>query len=187
MSQRRLATHDLVLEGTRVTLRPLTEDDWETLLRWNSDPEVLYYSEGDDVESYSLEEVQRIYRGISQSALCFMIEIDGEPIGECWLQRMNLDRILERYAGVDCRRIDLMIGEKELWGRGYGPEAIKQLTDYAFEVESADLVFGCDIGDYNVRSRRAFEKCGFALDTLVPAQPGAKAAFNLDLVIAAPR
>jgi hypothetical protein len=42
-----LRTHDITLRSERVVLRPMTEGDWNILLRWNSDPEVLYYS--DDV------------------------------------------------------------------------------------------------------------------------------------------
>ena len=98
----------------------MTEDDWDILLKWNSDPEVLYYSEGDNITSRNLEEVQGIYRWVSQTAFCFMIEVGGMPIGECWLQRMNLERILEKYPNADCRRIDLMIGEKAFWGQGLG-------------------------------------------------------------------
>ena len=63
-----LKTHSLTLRGERVTLRPMTEDDWNLLFRWNNDPEVLYYSEGDEVNSRTLEEVQSIYRGVSQQA-----------------------------------------------------------------------------------------------------------------------
>ena len=111
-----LKQHHITLQGERVTLRPMTEGDWDILLKWNSDPEVLYFSEGDDVKAYSLEQVQEIYRNTSQKAFCFTIELNGMPIGECWLQRMNLERILRRYPDLDCRRIDLMIGEKQLWG-----------------------------------------------------------------------
>ena len=77
----RLRTHNITLSGPRVTLRPMTEQDWDVLLRWNSDAEVLCYSEGDDVASYSLEEVQEIYRGVSRAAYCFIIEFAGRPTG----------------------------------------------------------------------------------------------------------
>ena len=134
----KLREHETVLRGEKVVLRPMTEGDWDILLKWNSDPEVLYFSEGDDVTSYSLEDIQGMYRGVSQSAFCFVIELDGRPIGECWLQRMNLKRILKRYPGQDCRRIDLMIGEKDLWGRGLGTDVIQTLTGFGFEEEGAD-------------------------------------------------
>lgn len=99
-----LRQHNIKIQRGKITFRPMTEEDWEILLKWNSDPEVLYYSEGDNVKTYTLEQVRRIYRGISQNAFCFIIEVDGKPVGECWLQRMNLKRILEKYPGLDCRQ-----------------------------------------------------------------------------------
>ncbi len=41
----RLRTHDIHLSDGPLHLRPMTEDDWDTLLPWNNDPEVLYYIE----------------------------------------------------------------------------------------------------------------------------------------------
>jgi aminoglycoside 6'-N-acetyltransferase len=180
---KRLRSHDITLRGERVLLRPMTEEDWPVLLRWNSDPEVLYYSEGDDVQGYGLEEVQAIYHGVSRNAFCFLIEFAGAPIGECWLQRMNLERILLQFAGRDCRRIDLMIGEKEFWGRGLGTEVIRLLAQFGFERERADALFACDVADYNPRSRRAFEKAGFELFQTVAQAPGGKACFIYDLLL----
>ncbi len=85
----KLGEHESTLRGETVVLRPMTEDDWDILLKWNNDPDVLYFSEGDDVTSHSLEQIQQIYRKVSQNAFCFIIEVDGRPIGECWLQRMS--------------------------------------------------------------------------------------------------
>ena len=107
-----LREHNVTLCGATVKLRPMTENDWDILARWGSDPDVLWFSEGDDVQSYSLEDVQGIYREVSQTAFCFIIQVHGHAIGECWLQKMNLDRVLSRYPDKDCRRIDLTIGER---------------------------------------------------------------------------
>ena len=155
-----LQTHGVHLHGDRVTLRPMTEDDWATLLKWNNDPEVMKYADHDEFEPTTLGDVQSIYRWISTHARCFMIQVDGRPIGECWLQRMNLRRIVDQFPGKDLRRIDLMIGEKELWGRGYGTEAIALLVALGFTCEAADAIFGVVSAD-NTRSLRAFQKCGF--------------------------
>jgi len=176
--------HKVILRGENVTLRPMTEDDWDVILRWNNEPQVLYYSEGEDVSSHNLEEVQQIYRGVSQNAYCFIVEYQDKPVGECWLQHMNLDRILNKYPGKDCRRIDLMIGEKDLWGHGLGTEIIGILTKFGFKSENADLIFGCDIADFNARSLKAFKKNGYRIDSKHKCAPGDKAVFNYDLVIA---
>lgn len=187
MEGMKLKTHSNTLSGERVTLRPMTEADWPVLLKWNSDPEVLYYSEGDDVQSYSLEDVQGIYRTISQTALCFIIEYQGSPVGEGWLQRMNLERVLQEYPDFDVRRIDLMIGEKALWGQGLGTEVIRLLTDLAFQREGVDYIIEPDIADYNLRSRRAFEKNDYRLIARHPQPAGSKAQYTVDLLAKNPR
>ncbi len=46
---------------------------------------------------------------------------------------MNIKRILEEHTDLDCRRIDLLIGEKEFWGRGIGTCVIRLLTEFGFE------------------------------------------------------
>lgn len=179
----KLREHYVTLRGEEIVLRPMTENDWDILLKWNSDPDVLYFSEGDDVTSYNLEQIQRVYRGTSQSAFCFIMEVEGKPIGECWLQRMNLKRILAKYPGKDCRRIDLMIGEKELWGCGLGSDVILVLTKFGFEEESVDMIFGCDIADYNPRSLRAFQKVGYEVDAETKQRPGKKALYVYDVIL----
>ncbi len=182
-SMTQLHKHDVRLQDANLVLRPMTENDWDILLKWNNDPDVLYYAEGDDVTARSLEDIQTIYRHVCANSLCFIIEWNGQPIGECWLQRMNLDRIKQKYPDKDCRRIDLMIGEKNLWGRGIGTRAIRLLVKLAFAQEGADMVFGCDIADYNLRSQRAFQNVGFVLDATHERSEGSKATFEYDYIL----
>ena len=35
----KIRTHSITLRGCGLTLRPMTEGDWDLLLRWNSDPD----------------------------------------------------------------------------------------------------------------------------------------------------
>jgi len=115
---------------------------------------------------------------VSQNAFCFIIEVDNKPIGECWLQKMNLEVLLREYPDQDCRRIDLMIGEKQYWNRGIGTEVIRMLTDFGFQEQGADMIFGCHIADYNVRSLRAFQKAGYNIHSKVKEEVGRKANFT---------
>lgn len=161
----------------------MTENDWDDLFRWNNDPDVLYYVEGDAVISRSLDEVQAIYRSVSQTALCFVIEQNQQPIGECWLQQANLARTLQKYPNADCRRIDLMIGQKEFWGRGIGTAVVRLLTTFAFEHEQADYVLGCDVADYNRASQKVFQKAGYQLSDTIAQPPGMKARYCMDYVL----
>jgi|GEM_PF-2401433 len=143
--------------------------------------EVLYWTEGADTDGYDLETIQSIYRSTDPlSKFSFIIEYEQQPIGECWLQRMNLPYLLQQFPDRDCRRIDLMIGEKDYWNRGIGTTVISLLTRFGFEEENADAIFGV-IFDFNHRSRRAFEKNGFQLFEIVPTpgEPKSKADYVL--------
>ena len=184
----KLRTHQFVLQGhtphgVKVRLRPLTENDWALLDRWNNDPEVLYYSEGDDITSYSLDDLQDLYRTISQKAYCFIIEADGEAVGEGWLQQMNIERILQEHPGQDCHRIDLLIGKKSYWNQGIGTQVIRMLTDFGFNQIGARIIYEPEIADYNIRSLKAFQKVGYRAIKKIPYPPGGKAAHGYDLVL----
>ena len=159
--------HNITLSGGtdkyQILLKPLTDEHLPYLYKWNSDPEVLYWTEGDDAEAYPPEVVHQIYGGISQNNFCFIIEVNGEIIGECWLQKMNLPAIKSMYpAGADVRRIDMCIGEKSYWGKGIGTLFIGMLIEFAFIKEHVDVLH-CLCEDYNVRSCRIWEKNGFSL------------------------
>jgi RimJ/RimL family protein N-acetyltransferase len=173
----RLREHKFTLQGERVSLRPMTEDDWVMVAKWETDPEILYWADTDPVESRTVKEVQDIFHEVSQHGYCFIIELDGNPIGDGWLQEMNLERILKEYPKLDCRRIELVIGEKELWGRGLGMDVIRTLTRFAFDHEKADMVFGI-LGDYNERSQWAFMKAGYSLVMKLEEPPPSKAKLS---------
>jgi RimJ/RimL family protein N-acetyltransferase len=171
-----LRPHTVRLAGAQVVLRPLTEADWPLLLPWYNDPAILVTAEVDDIAGYSLADLQSVYRSIAQHAYCFVIEHAGVAVGGCWLQQMNLPRILQRYPDVDCWRVDLVIGNRAYQGRGLGTEAIKLLTTFAFAQERADSVWGCDIAEDNPASLRAFARAGFQVMAAVAQPPGGKVA-----------
>jgi RimJ/RimL family protein N-acetyltransferase len=181
--EEQIREHNVILSDGQLTLRPMTENDWDLLFKWDNDPEVLYYSEGGNVTSNEIEVLHIIYRGVSREAFNFIIEFDDRPIGWCWLQKMNLDRILSLFPGKDIRRIDMAIGEKDLWGKGIGTRMIGMLTRFAFKQENADAVFGCSVADYNLRSKRTFERNGYKVFHQVPEPEGSKAEFIWDLII----
>lgn len=178
--QARLRTHEVALVHGLVRLRPFTEADWETAAVWQADPRVLWFSEGGFVDGRPLAETQGIYRGVSQSADVFVIERDGVPVGDGWVQAMNLPRITTRFTGLRTARIDLQLAY-DVWGEGLGTRAIRLMTDHAF-ASGYDLVFAVDIADFNQRSRRAFLRCGYVPWRRVAQPPGSKSAYVHDLV-----
>jgi len=162
-----IQTHDITLYGGNdvdIVLRPLCDAHLPLLYQWNADPEVLYWTEGGtagDNLSYGPKTVHDIFGHVSQNAFCFLIEADSVPIGECWLQKMNLPNVLAMYPDhLDVRRIDMAIGEKSYWNKGIGSQFIGMLIDFAFNGEHVDVLH-CFSEDYNARSCRMWEKHGF--------------------------
>ncbi|MCL2058199.1 MAG: GNAT family N-acetyltransferase [Oscillospiraceae bacterium] len=172
-----IKSHNITLYGgndINIVLRPLCDGHLALLYKWCADPEVLYWTEGgtNDADlSYGADTVHKIYGGVSQNAFCFLVEADGVPIGECWLQKMNLPYVNAMYPeALDVRRIDMSIGEKSYWNKGIGTQFIGMMIDFAFYGENVDVLH-CFCEDYNVRSRRMWEKHGFARILEEPLEP----------------
>lgn len=164
-----IRTHTKTFTDGTVILRPMTDDDLSLLFRWNSDADVLHFCEG-DVDPYSMEEVSSMYSAISRTADCFIISVDGQDIGECRIQPMKSPFPEPLRNSTDCRRINIMIGERSFWGKEYGSRSIGLLCRFAFENTSCTHLFAYGIFDYNERCRRAFEKNGFKIFHTVPGK-----------------
>jgi RimJ/RimL family protein N-acetyltransferase len=111
----------------------------------------------------------------------YMIVHEGRPVGECWLQQLNLPDVQQRLRGRDARRIDLSIGEPGLWGRGLGTEAIGALVELGFQDAGTDAIVACHVAEDNPRSRRAFEKNGFVELGPADAAGGSRPSHHLVL------
>ena len=180
-----ITSHSYTISGDHgVVLQPLADEHLPLLYRWNSDTEVLYWSEGDDVvEPYTPEMVNLIFGNVSKDAFCFLVLKDDVPVGECWVQKMNIPPILAQYPkGTNVARIDYCIGKKSTWGQGIGTECVKLLLDFAFTQAGYDVVYAL-VYDYNVRSIRLVERAGFQLERKMPVPNSKKAKFELNYKI----
>ena len=162
-----IQTHDINLYGKKkdfnIHLRPLNDVHLPLLYKWNADPEVTYWCEGnDDGRLFNDEQTVRdIYEYVSPIAYCFLLEVDGEPIGDCWLEQMNIQEVIDMYPNLNVKRIDMMIGEKSWWGKGIGSALVGMLTDYAFIHDNVDIIYIPGVFDFNIRSQRTFLRNGY--------------------------
>jgi len=161
-----IKTHDVTLYGgtndCEIVLRPLSDSDLPLLYKWGADPEVVYWSDTGNVNDFDEEMTRNIYGSVSQNGLCFIAEVNGHPIGNFWVQKMNIPEVAALYPGLDVRRIEAEIGEKNYWGRGIGTEILRMLIEHTFYVENVDILH-CFTADYNLRSQRLLLKHGFVL------------------------
>lgn len=114
------------LVGERVYLRPFSKDDLSHTLRWLSDPEIRRLI--GEAEPTSREEAERWYRRMraDKDRMWFAVVLkDGDRvIGEAGLLRI--------FKPWRCTDMTMIIGEKDVWGRGYGTEAGRLVLDLAF-------------------------------------------------------
>ena len=120
-----------------------------------------------------------IYGSLSRNAFCFLVEKGGIPVGECWLQKMNIPEISDRYPeNTDIRRIDYCLGEKSVWGKGVGTECLRLLMKFAFEIQNTDVLYIMPY-DHNVRNMRMAERAGFGVEKKNAVSDSQKAKFEL--------
>lgn len=141
-----------IIEGKKIQLRPvILPDDCREAVKWYSDPEVLFYSEGKDTEPYDLKTVERMYKYLDQIGELYIIEIknsDGyRPIGDITLSEDTLP---------------LVIGVKEFRSMGIGKEAIEMIIERARQLGWKKLRVK-KVYDYNEKSKRLFLRQGFKL------------------------
>jgi RimJ/RimL family protein N-acetyltransferase len=148
--------------GTHIVLRDEKRDtDDEDLFRWLNLEEWNYYDEPDVAfaglsrEEFErrLEERRRCPREPSPNSHRWQIDtVEGQHIG--WVNYYHLDEQAKRaYVGV-------CLPEEEMWGKGYGTEAVSLLVDHLFgEMELKEVRTATWTG--NKRMVRCAEKCGF--------------------------
>ncbi len=65
----------------------------------------------------------------------------------------------ESVADLKQKEIGYVLNPK-YWGKGIVPEAVQRLIEYGFEELDLDLIW-CGHYDFNIKSKRVNEKCGF--------------------------
>lgn len=146
-----------ILETTRLLLREFVPGDVDALAAVISDPETMrFYPEPRNrvgVESW-IERNRRRYQDDGHGLWAMVLKSNSEVVGDCGLARQNVDGVDEIEIGYHVRR--------DLWGRGYAPEAAAACRDYGFERLGAERLISL-IRPENVPSRRVAEKIGLSL------------------------
>ena len=152
-----------ILDGNGVCLRPLAEKDIPLLTRWLLDPDVLHWLQlsEDPAELRTEEAVRERFERMQADPFTETWRIDtveGRPVGQIELVEIHP---LQRRA-----EMHLLVGEKDVWGRGYGARAVRRLLGHAFDDLGLRRVFAMADED-NVRVIHLFESCGFGREGLL--------------------
>lgn len=119
---------------------------------WYKDKEILYYSEGKNVEAYDRKKVEKMYSYLSTEGELYFIQAKDKDgwvvIGDVSLLEDNMP---------------IAIGDKAYWNKGVGRKAIKALIEKG--KSEGRTTFRTKIYYYNDRSKAMFKSLGFQLES----------------------
>lgn len=142
------------LVGSRLYARPLERDDAPTVQAWFNDPDVRATTLG--YRPLTLRDEQDFIENIGRDPTGFIVLLvvrEGDrPIGVTGLRGIN-----ERNRGAE---FGITLGEKSVWGQGYGSEATRLIIDYVFNTRNLHRLW-LRVFEYNIRAIRCYERAGF--------------------------
>ena len=146
----------MILETERLILRRFDESDAENVYLYAKDPDVGPIAGWPAHQSLeeSREVIRNVFNGKEAYAIC--LKEDGKAIGAIELKLNGHTDMTERDD--ECE-LGYWLG-KPYWGRGYMPEAAKEVLRHGFE-ELGMTTIWCGYYDGNSKSKRVQEKVGF--------------------------
>lgn len=148
-----------MIRGEQVFLRAAERSDIPLFVSWFNDAETASFVTMRAPMSIALEEgwFERMLAAQGKDGYHFVIcMLDaGEAIGTIGL--FHIDHV-NGSAGMG-----IVIGDKRLWGRGYGTDALNALLDLAFGELRLERIW-LEVYEFNARARRSYDKCGFTLE-----------------------
>ncbi|MGO8803929.1 GNAT family N-acetyltransferase [Candidatus Binatus sp.] len=146
------------MEGNLVRLRAYEKSDLDAAMKLINDEEITDLLGGEmlayPVSSIAEEKFIEAAAVLSDKQKTFVIETLAEPryIGTISFNAINW---LNRSAGVG-----IVIGDKSLWGKGYGTDAMRVMMRLGFDKMNLHRLW-LHVHDYNLRAIASYEKCGF--------------------------
>ena len=144
--------------GERVLLRRHAPANLAVFQRWYSDPEVARLTRYQDGPMRP-DEIERFFaaRVIGPDTFTMAIHLHASDrlIGSCAFSQLDSDNGSALYH--------ITIGEKDMWGRGYGTEATDLMLEHAFTRLGLHRI-GLSVFSFNERAIRSYQKSGFAIE-----------------------
>lgn len=152
-----------VLIGNKVLLKPFSASDInESYVGWLNDPDVVRFSN------------QRFLKHSSESCSRYLASFEGTANMFISICRLSDDRpigTLTAYVASHHGTVDvgIMIGDKSVWGGGYGQDAWDTFTNWLLEHEDIRKLtagtLACNFGMIKV-----MERSGMTLEAMKKAQ-----------------
>ncbi|MEZ4737070.1 MAG: GNAT family N-acetyltransferase [Caldilineaceae bacterium] len=145
------------IQTERLLIRDFTEDDFDAVYAYSSDPEGVRYmafppSTPEETHTY-IGHCMRL--ALEEPRICYFMAVvrkaTNQVIGGVRLGVMDWERGEGSFSYLFSR---------SAWGQGYATEALRAMVRFGFEQLALNrLADGCDVE--NIASARVMEKCGF--------------------------
>ena len=152
-----------MIVGDRVRLRKLERGDLPLLHRWLNDADLMTLARFSPDHMISLEAVQKEYErelaGDERDRMTLIVEENktGKALGWCVVRTWD-----RKHVNAN---VGIGLGEKDVWGRGYGTEAMRLLLTIVFDHQRWHRAELWTLAE-NERAIRSFETCGFRREGL---------------------
>ena len=146
--------------GERVYLRPLEpSQDNHLYATWLCDHEIRrFFSVYPTSDARGRDRLENLYKDFKHILFGVALKSDNRLIGLVGLKDINtLNQSAEFY---------ILIGDRSIWGQGYGTEATLLMIRYGFVELNLNRIQTQDIEE-NVAGWRADEKAGFKLEGIL--------------------
>jgi len=150
---------ELIIETERLILRPFKQSD---LRDFNEYASVAGVGEMAGWKHHeTIEKSQEILDTFIKEDKTFAIVFkkNNKVIGSLGIEKYGLEDKLTEFKDYYGREIGYVLS-KDYWGNGIMPEAVRAVIKYLFDDLNLDFLI-CGYYDFNNRSKRVQEKCGF--------------------------
>lgn len=135
-----------------VTIRPITYDDTEDIIRWRNSDSVR--SRFIDQRLFTKESHEYWLKNFVETGKVaqFIILLDGKGVGSVYLRDIDRDERSAEYG--------IFIGEESARGKGVGTKSASLILEYAFNDLKLEKIFLRVYKD-NAGAVKSYEKAGF--------------------------
>lgn len=149
----------MVIETERLILRSFKQSDLHDFNEYASVPGVGEMAGWKHHET--IEKTQEILEMFIKEGKTFAIVFkkNNKVIGSLGVERYGLEEKLTEFKSYYGREIGYVLS-KDYWSKGIMPEAVGAVINYLFNDLNLDFLT-CGYYDFNNRSKRVQEKCGF--------------------------
>ena len=148
---------DVILETDRLILREWKECDLNDFFEYASVDGVGQMAGWQPHKN--IEESKFVLDMFIREGKTFAVVLkeNNKAIGSVGIEKLSTE--IDGYENLTGRELGYVLN-KDYWGQGLMPEAVKVVIDYCFETAGCDYLL-CSCSPQNIQSARVIEKCGF--------------------------